>query len=355
MSIEWLKVNDEINSNPEKKDIKEISEQDIQKQKEQITSIENKEKESEEKELSLLERLLESWLDTIEDYKESIDNKINEVKDEISEKAEELSEEVTKVIDEVKLKTKNVIEKIVFGDTESVPNNEKEELIANAKLANLAYDDLKIWEEIEWWYTVLDKTEKNDSWFDAMVVRGPDGTKTIAIRWTEGTHLNDLMADWELIINNLPLEQVISMIKFVDKNTSGWEKVNISWHSLWWALTQAITAMIPERINTSYTYNAPWVKNLKLNTENISTRTDLSPEEKNRIITLARRFEENKWLESVWNKVKNVEWNTWVNLIAWLNDDIWKSYYIPLSIDHSIEKLASAMKDTDMRKEKKIA
>lgn len=373
MSLEWWSNNDiqpnlESEKNNESNEINHLDLQEkIEKQK-NLKQSESIDKTEEESEINMIESFFDSWFDNIEEISKKISNKASEVKNEVSEKINEVKENINEKVTEIKktvnekidelstnvsstiMEVKQKAKDILENKTEIVSESEKAELIENAKLANLAYEDFNIWDKVEWWYTV-DSKISTESWFDAVSFIDSEWNKTIAIRWTEPDQVEDLLADWSLILNNLPLDQVIDMIHFFDENTKDWKLINITWHSLWWALTQAITAMIPNKINTSYTYNAPWVKNLDIDIKWINERTDISESDRLRILELAATFMTNRKKENIWDLVKNVEWTSWLNLIAWLNEDIWKHYYIPDSVDHSVAKLPNAMKDVVITKQ----
>ena len=117
-------------------------------------------------------------------------------------------------------------------------------------------------------------------------------------------------------------KQVKDLIKFVERSIKPWEKFNITWHSLWWALSQIATTMYSDQVKETYTFNSPWVKKLEVDAKDIQNVAKL------------REFVYNRDSKEVWEKIVNVKAWKWISPIVDLWEDIWESEII-------LEKLAS--------------
>jgi len=177
--------------------------------------------------------------------------------------------------------------------------------------------------------------DKKESWFWAILIeknkvnsKGREGAlgyweKTLAIRWTEWLNdWRDLLEDGKMLIWSIPDKQVKDLIKFVERSIKPWEKFNITWHSLWWALSQIATTMYSDQVKETYTFNSPWVKKLEVDAKDIQNVAKL------------REFVYNRDSKEVWEKIVNVKAWKWISPIVDLWEDIWESEII-------LEKLAS--------------
>lgn len=205
-------------------------------------------------------------------------------------------------------------------------------------------------------YKILDyfpnetKWEKWWSWFWAVLLE-KWWKKIISIRWTEITDFWDLKEDWKLLIKKFPDKQARDLVKFIDRTIKSWEEFSIVWHSLWWALSQIATSIYANQVKETYTFNSPWVKNLKVSEENKQKFEKL------------RNFEYNK--EKAREKITNVRWDSGIKPIANLWEDLWNyeivlknlfSHFISDTISY-IEKLDSnseELKKIDIRYKQEI-
>lgn len=202
-------------------------------------------------------------------------------------------------------------------------------------------------------YNILDyfpnetKLEKWWSWFWALLLE-KWWKKIISIRWTEISDFWDLKEDWKLFIKKFPDKQARDLVKFIDRTIKSWEEFSIVWHSLWWALSQIATSIYANQVKETYTFNSPWVKNIKV-----------SEEDKLKIAKL-RNFEYNK--EKAREKITNVRWDSWIKPVADLWEDLWnyeivfKNLFSHLITDTIlyIEKLDNNSEELKIIKIKKI-
>lgn len=215
--------------------------------------------------------------------------------------------------------------------------------LANTFFRNQLKESKENFDKLKQDYTILDyfpneqKWENWDSWFWGVLLE-KWWKKFIAIRWTEITDFWDLKEDSKLAIWRFPDKQSKDLIKFIDRVIKPWEKFNIVWHSLWWALSQITTSMYANQVEETYTFNSPWVANLTI---------DNSDRQK---FVKFRDFEYNK--EKVWDKIVNVRWDSWIMPIANLWKDLW-NYEIVLKnlLSHSITETVSYIEKLDKNSE----
>ena len=165
----------------------------------------------------------------------------------------------------------------IQSDTSLYSFNKTSEIISKEKKKQLLINWLKeikkqkllenrnILEQLEWEFEVLDyypkDLDKDDSWFWAMFLEDKNWKKYISIRWTEITDWWDLWSDMNLVFSRVPEWQTKDMIDFMERILKSlWpnEKIRVIWHSLWWALSQILTSMYPDKVKETYTFNSPW-------------------------------------------------------------------------------------------------
>ena len=161
--------------------------------------------------------------------------------------------------------------------------------------------------------------DKASSGFGAICLKDKAGNISFAIRWTELTDWGDIVADGRLAMKHVPENQTQDMITFFErnlKNLKEGQKVNITGHSLWGALTQIASVMYAERVSESYTFNSPWAKKLNINPEGKSDIMRWKFEK-------FRDFEYNGGNEwSVESRITNARGIKWPSIIANLGEDI---------------------------------
>ncbi|EKD44478.1 MAG: Lipase family protein [uncultured bacterium (gcode 4)] len=161
--------------------------------------------------------------------------------------------------------------------------------------------------------------DKTSSGFGAICLKDKMGNMHFAIRWTELTDWGDIVADMRLAMKHVPENQTQDLITFFERNLKDLpkdQKVSITGHSLWGALTQIASVMYAERVGESYTFNSPGAKKLNIN-----------PEGKSEIIRWKfekfRDFEYNGGNEwSVESRITNARWAEWPSIISNLGEDI---------------------------------
>lgn len=166
--------------------------------------------------------------------------------------------------------------------------------------------------------------DKTSSGFGAICLRDKAGNISFAIRWTDVIawvipEPRDVAADTKLALWQIPENQTQDLITFFErnlKNLKEWQKVNITGHSLGWALTQIASVMYAERVNESYTFNSPWAKKLAINPEG---KSDIIRQKFEKF----RNFEYNEGNEaSIENRMTNVKGIKWPSIISNLGEDI---------------------------------
>lgn len=265
---------------------------------EKISILSNEEKE--------LYNFIQNWLNNNDDYIADISTS----EEKIFLSSLWLNEQI---FAENEIKYRDVITDIM---PEKIYNHKynKSRLLINKFFKNKINKSKNQFEKLKQNYKIIDyypnetKGEKWESWFWAILLE-KWWKKFIAIRWTEITDFWDLKEDSKLAINKFPDKQSKDLINFIDRVIKPGEKFNIIWHSLWWALSQIAASIYVNQIEEAYTFNSPWVKNLKV-----------SDKDKQKFVKF-RDFEYNK--DKVWEKIINVRWSAWISPIANLWEDLW--------------------------------
>ena len=156
------------------------------------------------------------------------------------------------------------------------------------------------------------ESEKRRSWLGAIMLE-KDWKKILSITWTEffKDWWRDLIADGKILIWNMPDKQVKDLIDFIDDNIEEWEKFSIVWHSLGWTLAQIVTVMYADQIEETYTFNAPWAREL-----------EVSEKDRNHFPRI-KYFDENRDSREISELITNVRWTAWLSFIADSWEDIW--------------------------------
>ena len=217
--------------------------------------------------------------------------------------------------------------------------------------------------------------DRNESWFQAVVLEDKDWNRHISICWSQLTDIWDIWEDMVMLVWHIPIRQTIDLIIFVERNTKDlweWEKLRIMWHSLWWALSQIATTMYSWQVEEAYTFNSPWTRNLEAYVEAIEEElakdTGLTDNDKELIIAKFKEFwyneDSNKIVYDKENSpgselITNVAWIKWLSPTANLWEDIW-DYSIELKelfrhwIAYLIEYVDRLREDSEELKKKYI-
>lgn len=141
-------------------------------------------------------------------------------------------------------------------------------------------------------YKVKESINK-DNWFDASLLEDKDWNLIFNIRWTDNyMDIDDDIRLWIQAIKEVDLwaakdrwilsekiwaeilfkiftlydlflakeQQMETVIKEFEKiKVPDWKKMKVVGHSLWWALAQLLAASYPSKIDSIFTYNAPWL------------------------------------------------------------------------------------------------
>lgn len=208
-------------------------------------------------------------------------------------------------------------------------------IIKKEKEAKQNFENLKQDFKVLDYFPNETQNEESKSWFWAILLE-KDGHKYLAIRWTEWlSDWKDLYADAQMLFWKIPEAQAKEMTYFIKRTIKPWEKFSIVWHSLWWALSQMATSMYLGQVKETYTFNSPWVKDLKISEKSLSEFAKF------------KDFVHNKDRKETWDLITNVSWRKWLNIISDLWVDIW-TYKIELKwlSSHSISELTEYISTT---------
>lgn len=157
-----------------------------------------------------------------------------------------------------------------------------------------------------------------------------DGKKVLSIAGTQLTDIWDLHSNFAILRGKIPEAQTKKMIDFFRNHLSANEDIAIVGHSLGGTLAQIGSSMYSS--SETYTFNAPWAKELE-----VSTPAD-DPYQKE-----LQDFTKNRTSATVGEKVVNVKWSRWLSFIAEKGVDIW-NYRIDVDTSsHSIEAILKAI------------
>ena len=99
---------------------------------------------------------------------------------------------------------------------------------------------------------------------DAYILKDPYDTKIIVLRGTEASDPWDLDEDAKIALNILPWDQIEEAIDFINQHITPDDRVIFVGHSLGWVLAQILTTMYPQQVEETYTFNAPWAKDMRV-------------------------------------------------------------------------------------------
>ena len=201
---------------------------------------------------------------------------------------------------------KNIFD--TFVDTGKLVNNN-----IDAFTTDNSWQDALMLSKFQLKYDVLKKYNDPTTWFSAMLVRRKeDWELTVVIRWTDDKR--DLYDDKKLYNNKMP-KQLISAIDFIEALKAQWlinpdKPIDIVWHSLWWAMAQALWAIYKwwkeKLVSNVYTFNAPWVKSLVIDFD----ENDLNLAEKRYLKLYKDKIESQYGLPNRFDYIVNV-WSKW--------------------------------------------
>ncbi|EKD44484.1 MAG: hypothetical protein ACD_71C00124G0011 [uncultured bacterium (gcode 4)] len=178
-----------------------------------------------------------------------------------------------------------------------------ESLIRNFKSETNKEKENKLRGIKEKWYEIVKQIQDEKTGFSMTVMKNINEQwkerYTFAIRWTN--EWKDVSwSDIDIWRKRLP-EQTISLIRTLNKDDdikkildNRDNEIEITGHSLWWNLAQIMTALYPDRIKQTYSFNWPWVKNLwPIDKDELATLSKEDKELYELVLKAQQRFFEN--------------------------------------------------------------
>lgn len=230
-----------------------------------------------------------------------------------------------------------------------------ESLIRNFKSQTQWEKEHRLQSIKEKWYEIVKQIWDEKTGFSMTVMKNINEQwkerYTFAIRWTD--EWKDIIwSDKDIWMKRLP-EQMISLIRTLSKDedvkkilNNRDNEIEVTWHSLWWNLAQIMTALYPDRIHQTYSFNGPWVKKLwPLDNDELITLSRDDKELYELVLKAQQRFFENtnnpKYrFTNIMNVVnKDVIGNIGTHL--WLKTaEFWTNSHFLRDLRENIEKLS---------------